>query len=90
MVSTARRAVLVLALGASMTVALAGVASAAPPEHAGCFGQSESADQGKPGPGEGISGVATTTADTGTTPVAAELVPALQESTHTACQRQEP
>ena len=94
MVSTARRqtrrAVLVLALGASMTVALAGMASAQPPEHANasCFGKSESS--GEPGgPGGAISSVATITARTGTTPVAAKLVPPLQESTHAACQGQE-
>ena len=95
MASTARRAVLLLAWVAAAAVAamaMAAVASADPPPqaNASCFGKSESADQGAPGPGKGISGVATSTAHTGTTPVAAELVPALQESTHAACQRQEP
>jgi hypothetical protein len=86
--STARRAVLVLALVAAMSVVLAGVASADPPPQANpsCFGTSESADQGRGGPGEGISATATALAHSGTTPVAAQLVPALQEATHTACQ----
>jgi len=71
----------------TMTV-MAGAAFADPPpqSNASCFGQSESADQGRPGPGEGISEVATTLAHTHTTPVAAQLVPALQEAAHTVCQ----
>ena len=93
--STARRAVLLLALVGAMAVAtmvLSGVASADPPPqaNASCFGKSESADQEAPGPGEGISDLATTLAHTRTTPVAAQLVPFLQESTHTACQGQQP
>ncbi len=83
--STARRAVLVLALIAAMVVALSGMASAEPPDHASCFGKSESVD--KEGPGEGISDIATSAAHTRTTPVAAQLVPFLQESTHTLCQQ---
>ncbi len=91
MVSTARRTVLLLAWVAAAAVAamaMAAVASADPPPQANssCFGQSESFDQGAPGPGTGISGLATSTAHTGTTPVAAKLVPLLQDSTHTACQ----
>ena len=94
LVSTARRAFLVLALVGAMalaTMVLSGVASAKPPSqaNASCFGKSESADpQGAPGPGTEISVVAKSTARTGTTPVAAKLVPPLQESTHTACQGQ--
>jgi hypothetical protein len=88
-VSTARRTVLLLAWVAAAAVAamaMAAVASADPPPQASssCFGQSESLDQG--GPGTGISGLATSTAHTGTTPVAAKLVPLLQDSTHKACQ----
>jgi hypothetical protein len=88
-VSTARRAVLVLALIAAMVVALSGMASAEPPDHANasCFGKSESVDKEAPGPGEGISDIATSAAHTRTTPVAAQLVPFLQESTHTLCQQ---
>jgi len=89
-VNTARRAVLVLALIAAMVVALSGMASAEPPDHASCFGKSESVDKEAPGPGTEISLVAKSTARTGTTPVAAKLVPPLQESTHTACQDQKP
>jgi hypothetical protein len=94
-VSTARRAVLVLALVGAMAMAmmvLSGVASAEPPDHANasCFGKSESVDKEAPGPGTEISLVAKSTARTGTTPVAAKLVPPLQESTHTACQDQKP
>ncbi len=91
--STARRAVLVLALVGAMamaTMVLSGVASAEPPDHASCFGKSESVDKEAPGPGTEISLVAKSTARTGTTPVAAKLVPPLQESTHTACQGQKP
>ncbi len=91
MVSTARRTVLLLAwvaAGAVAAMAMAAVASADPPPQANssCFGQSESSDKGASGPGTGISGVAKSTALTGTTPVAAKLVPFLQEATHTACQ----
>ena len=86
MVSTARRAVVVLVLVVAMVVALSGMASAEPPDHASCFGKSESAVKGKPGPGTEISEVA----QSGVTPVAAELVPPLQESTHAACHPQEP
>ena len=93
MVSTARRTVLLLAWVAAAAVAamaMAAVASADPPSQANssCFGQSESFYQGTPGPGMGISEVATSTARTGTTPVAAKLVPFLQEATHTACQEE--
>ena len=82
MVSTARRTVLLLAWVAAAAVAamaMAAVASADPPPQAdaSCFGKSESADQGAPGPGTEISGVAKSTARTGTTPVAAKLVPPL-------------
>ena len=79
---------MVLALVAAMAVSQASVAFAEPPDHAraSCFGDSESLDKGAPGPGREISAVATTTARTGTTPVAAKLVPPLQESTHTLCQ----
>ena len=92
MVSTARRTVLLLAWVAAAAVAamaMAAVASADPPPqaNASCFGQSESADPGKPGPGTGISKVATSLAHTGTTQVGAQLVPLLQEATHTACQK---
>ncbi len=92
MVSTARRTVLLLAWVAAAAVAamaMAAVASADPPPqaNASCFGQSESSDSSDKGaPGTGISGVAKSTALTGTTPVAAKLVPFLQEATHTACQ----
>jgi hypothetical protein len=94
-VSTARRTVLLLAWVAAAAVAamaMAAVASADPPPqaNASCFGQSESADQRATGPGEEISGVATTLADARATPVAAQLVPFLQEATHAACQGQQP
>jgi hypothetical protein len=58
--STARRAVLVLALVAAMSVGLARVASAEPPEQAraSCFGDSESADKGRGRPGAGIHVIA--------------------------------
>ena len=95
MVSTARRTVLLLAWVAAAAVAamaMAAVASADPPpqanasSNASCFGKSESVEKEAPGPGTEISKVATSTARTGTTPVAAKLVPPLQDSTHTACQ----
>ena len=88
--SIARRAAMVLALVAAMATmtVMAGAAFADPPPqaNASCFGKSESADQGRPGPGEEVSSIATTLARSHTTPVAAQLVPALQEATHTVCQ----
>jgi hypothetical protein len=96
-VTAARRTVLLLAWVAAAAVAamaMAAVASADPPpqanasSNASCFGKSESADQGEPGPGTGISREATTLAHSGTTSVGAHLVPFLQEATHTACQGQ--
>ncbi len=86
----ARRAAMVFALVAAMVTmtVTAGAAFADPPSqaNASCFGKSESASQGAPGPGEEISLIATGLARTHTTPVAAKLVPFLQEATHTACQ----
>jgi hypothetical protein len=87
--STARRAVLVLALVAAMTVALAGVASADPPPqaHPSCFGTSESADQGRGGPGAGIHVIASEAGKAGTTDeLATTLVQPLQQASHGVCQ----
>ena len=97
MVSTARRkarrAVLVLALGAAMTVALPGMASADPPPqaNASCFGTSESALTKEFGPGFGISESAKAlagpdTPESSVGEVASNLVKPLQEATHAACQ----
>ena len=72
------------------TMALAGVASADPTNpkaHPRCFGISESADQSGPEPGQKLaSPTATTLAHANATPVAAQLVPPLQNATHTDCQ----
>jgi hypothetical protein len=67
------------------TIALSGVAFAASnqPEWANdsCFGDSESSSQQPPGPGAAINGLAQTT-----TPPATQLIPILQQGTHSTCQ----